>query len=257
MKISIIIYFVIEFIFSVYIASAEGIWTYYMDGNNINDFYIRGDNIYCATNGGLVTWNRHDKTYEQRYYLAETGCCQYQRTMFTVITVDNNGVVWCSHDEGNNIELLAFDGDDWTAYTPENSGLPERPNALMVDRDNVLWMTTKNGAASFNGALWETYPEDGNGQCINLLLGIDKDNMKWFRTSAGISSFDGSDWKTFTMNDGLPDSTVTAMTVDSDNVKLFGFNNKTVALFDGTAWTTIEGLERRTTAIAVDGDRTI
>ena len=235
--------------------SADGTWTYYMDSNTINDFEIHGDSIYCATNGGLVVWNLNDGTYEQEFYIAETACCQYQRTMLTVIGVGSDGIIWCSHGENNNIELLAFDGSRWTVYTPENSGLPGRPNSLAVDSGNVLWMSTAEEVVSFDGTTWKTYTEDEAGNTLRVLFGIDRNDVKWFSTSKGVSSYDGSIWKTYTRENGLPGSGASDMSVSPDNVVWFAFrDNRALAGFDGESWTTIEGLTFPPFTIAVSND---
>jgi len=53
--------------FNVY---AQGIWTNYTNGNDINDIAIEGDYIWCATSCGVVRWDKRYGTYT-KYTVAD------------------------------------------------------------------------------------------------------------------------------------------------------------------------------------------
>ncbi|MFC1606370.1 T9SS type A sorting domain-containing protein [Candidatus Latescibacterota bacterium] len=232
---------------------AENNWTYYLGGNDINAITIKDDTIYCATTAGLVIWDRLTGTYRQHMYFAEDGCCQYQRTNFGVVTPGKDGIVWTAIGG----DLLMYDGSKWIVYTIGNIGLRGGINAIFTDNHNVVWITSLNGAASYDGVSWKTYINEETGNNLTGMLGIDKTNLIWFLTETGISSFDGTTWRTYTENDGLPDMKVNAMAVGPDNVKWFSTRTKSILSFDGTNWVTHEGIGWHASSIVVDSNNNV
>jgi len=48
----------------------KGKWTVFTDGNQIRDLLIVGDDLWAATEGGVVRWNMEKGTY-QKYTTAD------------------------------------------------------------------------------------------------------------------------------------------------------------------------------------------
>lgn len=244
-------------IFFVFVgfSSAGGDWTYYMDGNYINEFTIQGDYIYCATKSGLVIWNRHDKTYENKRYYSSEMCCMYQSNNFTTVAVDTYGTVWCGNLDR---EIYLFDGTGWTVYTHEDSGLERKAESLHTDNNNVLWVSTDEGIVCFDGTTWTDYDKNDSGDVLVKVLGIDRNNVMWFRTNDGVTSFDGTIWGNYTVENGLPSGSVYEMAVGTDNTKWFSHGSM-ISRFDGSSWTAIEieGAEYSATIIEVDDNDTV
>ena len=230
---------------TIHSAAADN-WTYYLDGNAVNDIAIQGDIIWCATNGGMIRWNRADKTNERHYPFRESICCTYQYNMFRSVAIDKNGVVWCSN--GN---LFSYDGLEWIAYNENNSGLPEGAVVdIYVDWDNIVWLQS-SVVSSFDGTSFKQYATDKEGRSIRL-LGIDNANKKWFAVDGGVVSFDGSNWNSYFAEDGFPNVMIYAMTSGNDNVVWFALGNKTIVSFDGNDFSVYEGLSFNPHTIAVD-----
>ena len=62
----------------------------------------------------------------------------------------------------------------------------------------------------------------------------------FFGDSEGVKSFDGTSWAEYTVDDGLASNTVTALTVDKNNVKWIG-TDCGVSSFDDYIWKTYNG----------------
>jgi ligand-binding sensor domain-containing protein len=149
-------------------------------------------------------------------------------------TVSADVVRWFATQKG----LWRFDGEEWRAFTAENSGLASNyVSAVAVDGSGVLWCGTGSGVSSFDGALWKTYREPGSpGQePVNCVL-TDRVGAKWFGTDKGVFRFDGASWMSFGEEPLIGSVRVLSAAVDSRNVKWFATLAGLVR-FDGERWT--------------------
>jgi len=101
-------------------AFAQGQWIPFKTGNadrdNINGIAIEGDSIWCATQDGVIRWNKKDGSY--LYFPAAYGWSQYDAPV-NCISIDHNGVKWF----GKNNGILSFDNTTWTQYTSDTVDL--------------------------------------------------------------------------------------------------------------------------------------
>ena len=124
-------------------ASAEGTWTTYTKVRTIFDIVVEGDYIWCATNGGVVRWNRRDGTYI-KYTTADGLADNYVYS--TAVDADN--VKWFGTGDG----VSSFDGTTWTTYTMEDGLAYNTLKAIAVGADNVkLLCKWRGGVSSFYG----------------------------------------------------------------------------------------------------------
>ena len=87
------------------------------------------------------------------------------------LETDANGCLWMATDKG----LVKYDGNEFIAYTAENSGLPESQIMdLMVDGQGNLWMVSWNYLTKFDGSHFEHYPYQRES-AQDLLTTIDID----------------------------------------------------------------------------------
>ena len=70
------------------------------------------------------------------------------------LEIGTNGCLWMASDAG----LVKYDGADFTAYTPDNSDLPEYGlHGLMADDKGNLWMVSDNYLTTFDGSHFVSY----------------------------------------------------------------------------------------------------
>jgi hypothetical protein len=142
---------------------------------------------------------------------------------------------------GDGRGLAQFDGETWTVYTTEDSGLPSNQvTALAFDAQEILWIGTDNGLAQFDGVTWTVY----TGKNSELpwgaapALAFDAQGTLWVgMLSGGVVQFDGTTWTVYTTkNSKLPSNNVHKLTIDVQG-NLWVGTQKGLATFDGETWT--------------------
>lgn len=185
----------------------------------------------------------------------------------------DDGTVWAALDSG----LARFDGEQWTTYGPEDEEALRAPMGYVVAAgdDGTVWTASSDplgGVARFDGQGWraETHGGQPAGAAVDALA-IGDDGAVWAAHSemtspddgpaVGLSRFDGQQWTTWTGEDGVPDTTVTALASGGDGVVWAGTQQSGVWRFDGETWTTYtdaDGLaSREVNDVAVAGDGTL
>ncbi len=95
--------------------------------------------------------------------------------------------------------------------------------SIAQTRDGYLWFGTDDGLARFNGSQFVVFdqthtpglPINSNG--ITSLLADERQNALWIGSNVGgLSRYDGSSLHTYTVQDGLPSSSIRALAQDSD-----------------------------------------
>ena len=87
------------------------------------------------------------------------------------LETDADGCLWMATERG----LVKFDGTDFTAYTPENSDLPELSLLdLKADDKGNLWMVSMHYLIKFDGSRFESYPYQSHSS-TDFLMSIDVD----------------------------------------------------------------------------------
>ena len=84
------------------------------------------------------------------------------------IEVDHNNTKWIGTDAG----VCRFDGETWTTFTTENSGLCDnKVNAIAVEENNTIWFGTDNGVSKYTGETITTTvdEEDQTPETIPLI----------------------------------------------------------------------------------------
>ncbi len=125
-----------------------------------------------------------------------------QSNSLTVITIDNNHMIWIgSLQQG----LIKYDELDFENYNISNSPIPSNQvRCLTVAPNGDLWIGTNSGLAVFNGTSWIVYNQLNSGLASDLVNAVQFDNMGvvWIGTSAGLVRFDGTNWNVFNDPDG-------------------------------------------------------
>lgn len=266
----------IAVLFFPHYVSAAGVWSKYLNGNNISDIAVSDGVVWSVTDGGLVRWNIADKT--PVLYTRDDGLMSNQLSM---VEADGLGIPWFTYENSPYKESISrFTGDTITTYNAENSGLPEArirsaffdnrgdwwvgavwggvshfdgeiwetfvpenvfdsaARNIVEDSNGVVWIATNNGVWTLNDGEWNNYTvEDGlAGNSVNDIA-IDDRNVIWIATSNGASAFDGEEWVTYGKSDGLINNNINTMIIDRNGVKWFG-TDYGVTRFDGVTWET-------------------
>jgi len=135
---------------------------------------------------------------------------------------------------------IAFSQNQWVIYTTQNSGLPSNlVTSIIIDSNNVKWITTHNGFARFQGNTWTVYDTTNSGMPANHCGIVVKDNKNklWITSSPkGIVRYDGVNWFGYNNeNTGVPINSTSCMCIDNSNIKWIG--GPGLIKFDDTTWT--------------------
>jgi ligand-binding sensor domain-containing protein len=134
-----------------------------------------------------------------------------------------------------------------TVYNTANSLLPNNAvRCITVDTNNVVWVGTDYGLASFDGINWNHY-YPGNSPLNDYYiraLEVDSLNRIWIGTlDQGIFIFDGSAWLTInTSNSGIPDNSIREIQFGMIPGTYWVATGDGLGYFDGSVWTTWDAL---------------
>ncbi len=135
-------------------------WMNYKNENWVESIAEENNFLWIASRVGLYRLDKN--TGEKELYTSASGLPGHS---LTSIAIDENGNKWIGSRDG----LAKFDGLQWTYYHPGNSPLPAGVRALLVDRNNVLWIVTwayyeagwGNAILKFDGlSTWEIFKSD-------------------------------------------------------------------------------------------------
>ena len=265
---------------SIY-AYAQETWMNYGKENVITDIAIRGNDIWCATTNGLISWDKRDMSY--RKYTMKEGL---PHSVINSLDIAPDGAVWCGTVGG----VARFDGRTWRVFT-QKDGLPDTPvSHIAVGPDGVVWAgtyyygsyveTSGHGISRYDGSNWTTFTFPNGNTWKNQVLDIviSPDSTVWASNSSGVFRFDGKGMSfTYPTSGGTllspaPDNRLwvlnqtkiiktwtmsfvsfATLTEGNGGVSLYGRNDgslwvgtmKGVLRYDGAAWnlfTTSDGL---------------
>jgi ligand-binding sensor domain-containing protein len=164
------------------------------------------------------------------------------------VAVDMNDVVWIASQSrfdmtGRNA-LIAYDGEEWTSYTTDNSDIPcvNWIARIAVDQDNVKWIAADCGLIRYDGNEWILYSEENSGLPTNNItaLFVDSSNILWIGTTGpgagGLVRFDGEEMTVYdTRNSLLSGNTIVSVHVDRDDRVWTGTNHEPLQFEQGLA----------------------
>jgi ligand-binding sensor domain-containing protein len=134
------------------------------------------------------------------------------------------------------LTLSVHSQTQWIIYNSYNSGLPSNMvGSIVIDSNNVKWLTTNNGFVKFNGNAWTVYDTTNSGLPQNVCGPVAKDklNYLWIATgSKGVVKYDGINWTVYNNNNtGVPINYAGPFAFDNNNTKwivgvgLFKYND--------------------------------
>ncbi|MDR2009041.1 MAG: T9SS type A sorting domain-containing protein [Bacteroidales bacterium] len=135
------------------------------------------------------------------YTCEDFGLPQLLYEYIITIAVDKNNDIWFGIDD----YVIKFDGENFT-----NHKIHDEVKEIVIDNNNVKWVTCSYKILSFNDTVWTEHLTD-RGTHFHYALTCDKDNNIWtayhknYCTNAEIAKFDGEEWVTFSPgNSSLP-----------------------------------------------------
>jgi len=167
----------------------------YTDPSYITGIVKWDNSLYCATRGGLVTWD-----LDSRHYAIITTAEGLISNVLTDIVVDGNNILWVSSREG----VASFDGVTWRYYG-EAQGLPSSyVNDLTVDLDGAVWAATDDGVGWWDGRRFNLFTEEeGPGRRPITALFFDKGGNFWITAgNDGLYCKVEGEWQYFSGIDG-------------------------------------------------------
>ena len=208
---------------------AGGVWTKYNNAQYIRDIAIEENYIWCATEGGVIKWNKIDGTH--RIITTTDGLSD---DFVTAVIVDKNGVKWF----GTNNGVTKYSGTTFTTFTPLDGLSNRQVTTIAEDNKNNVWFGTVDGLSCFDGKKWITYKtEDGLVANGISAITVDSSNVVWVGTPRGLSSYDGKIWRTYTENDGLDVNNIISLAAGPDGVIWVGtWGGGGLSSFDGISW---------------------
>ena len=154
---------------------------------------------------------------------------------------DSNGKLWClARDTGyDTLDVVSFDGTNWTVYNSSNSILTNDTYCLAVDNLNRVWLGSGHGTVfRYDGIAWTelTVPITvpwGN-EIVNI--GADSQNNIYAYGYWGLARYNGIEW-TVWQYDTIPVPIGNLLDFYVDNSDNVWIGSKAgLAKFDGTNW---------------------
>jgi|GEM_PF-3388302 len=183
------------------------------------------------------------------------------------IAVDNNNHIWASHSTKG---LSKYDGTTWTVFNTGN-GLSSNAIGDICHADSLMWFGTGNGLIKYDGnefanvhfgdttmqLIWNPQTSQYDTTIVyndyNILaMGYDHyKNKLWVsgydyasgNISAKLKMFDGITWTNFTTNDGVIDTMLSSISVDTAGNVWLGSMDLGVSKYDYSTFTNFTRLD--------------
>lgn len=221
-------------------------WRNYTNMYDIRDMVLVGDDLWCATNGGIFRFNTTDESF--KLFTNLDGLCALD---VRSIEADSSGDIWVGTYDGlinlihlpeNEFELI----DDFDRHVIYDIAVLNR-DSLLIAFDNGIGLYVKS-----DREVKETYSTLGSEFepkiQVNCLFVDGKDI--WAGTNDGIAKTsldkinlnDPESWTNHTVNNGLSGQVIKDIQVADDVV--FAMTDGGISRFDTTGWTTVRsGIE--------------
>ena len=214
-------------VFPVFLDSEENLWFGY--GKWVEDNLTVEDSSSVAvtkikTNGEEQVWTLENSIFTTNEIF---GFKEYDGEIFAY-----------SWGEG----IFVFDGNDWNKNIKKNCILANLVTDVEIDKNNNVWTCNgyyggvpigkgTKGVSEFDGTNWNNFTAENSGLSSNIIvtIAVDNNNKKWFGSwninysipewFPGISVYNDSNdnWEHYTTADGLLTSTISKISLDSQN----------------------------------------
>jgi ligand-binding sensor domain-containing protein len=214
-------------------SQGDGVWKYFINGNNINDISVQGDYIWCATTAQPVRWNKRDSTYT---CYPDNGHLIWNHN-FTA--ADHKGNTWFgytirdSFNVSGTFSVKRYDGSNFKTFSASETGLEGATiTSMLCDYKDTFWLGSSTGIVWYDGTSWSKKTSRDIFTGIARSLAMGNDGRLWIASDDGLYSFDRNAWTHYTTADGLADNAVRQILFDSDG-KMWLATMGGVTSFDG------------------------
>ena len=207
-----------------------------------------------------VRWQLPSITDTCLMEITQTATTVYRKSEYPFSEIDMNQMKFDHHNRlwlATNKGVYRRDGQTWTAFNKDNSGLSfNNVTCLAFDSNDRVWCGTFGGGLFlFDGSKWTEYTTK-NSQLPSDYVGfvaVDNDDVLWLNCrdprypefyglefGFGLTRFDGTTWKTYnSSNSPIPSNCLYDIKIDADNNKwLAAAGDVGIASFNGTDWQT-------------------
>ncbi len=173
-----------------------------LDATTVSTMYQDdADVLWLGTPEGLYHFDGADFTHrgvdflhlESWEYLPKGGINDFAR--------DREGNLWFTTSKAG---LVRFDGRRFDRLTEEDGLLSNAISALLVDRQDNLWIGTDRGLSRYDGARFSHFSENDSllSRQVNDLF-EDRNGRLWIATTHGVLSYDGKAFSRLHMDEKL------------------------------------------------------
>ena len=216
-------------------------WTIYTDANTVGQVLVKGNNLWAATEGGVVEWNMATGTY-QKYTTYDGLVSNY----VSGITQDKSGNLWFVTRGVNE-----YNGKSWQNLSdiPDIgiNNLSISVTAIALNNKNNIYIGMSDGSIYlFNGKYQQIKgPDETPAPFTNIeALAIDNNNDLWSISSADIQRYNGKSWVDSQDIPGFPQGTISFIGTDKNDDLWFqdtsDFSSSCLYRYDGKSWQKIE-----------------
>jgi ligand-binding sensor domain-containing protein len=182
--------------------------------NLCNDIAVDSkNNKWITTYAGLLKYDNQKWSVYNRSSNAPSD------TLFN-ITIDSKDNIYCLTMAQS---IVKFDGTNWSTLRNPNINYP---TTFCVDHNDNLWVAALHGLYRFDGTNWSSYRTSqvftASNHWANEMI-ADNNNAIWIASEGnGLVKFDGTNWASFTVNQDVPNTTLTSVGIDSEGIVWVG-----------------------------------
>ena len=214
--------------------------------NTVDRCIVKGNDLWAATEGGVVEWNMDTGTYQK--YTTSDGLISNN---VSGITQDKAGNLWFVTGG-----VTEYNGKSWQNLNdiPNiniDSLTPIGVTAIALNNKNNIYIGMSDGSVYFfNGKYQEIKcPDETPTSELPATreieaLAVDKNNNLWSISSDGIQRYDGKSWVDSKDIPGFPKGLSSFIGVDKNNDLWLqdnsDFSSSYLYRYDGKSWQKIE-----------------
>ncbi|MBT5709228.1 MAG: hypothetical protein HOI66_23145, partial [Verrucomicrobia bacterium] len=160
----------------------------------------------------------------------------------TVLLHDSMGQVWCgTRQKGLDVFLPSEESRDRFQFEPVDAFLGETIVSLFEDSSRNVWVASDQALGRLSIGNFQASPTWPLGAMNDVRCILeDAERRMWFGTAdRGVFRWSDGATHQFTMEDGLPDESVTAMCLDDEGKLWLGTYGGGIACFNGTRFEAI------------------
>lgn len=167
--------------------SGVGDWTTYTNTNFIQDLHFLGDNLWCATSGGVLQIHLTDESIQHLTNVHGLGHIDASS-----LSVDRQGKLWMGTNGGGVSTYDPFSGR-WRTYTEFDGVAGKVVSAVLASGDRI-WVGTEEGISLFvwnetqGDYFWkENYLAEKGVPVKNVRAFLDWEDQIWVGMDGGVA----------------------------------------------------------------------